>query len=153
MGKYTLALTPSPAVPRSPSRCGITQESSLTRPTRNQVLLESPPTSLSSLRDSAFPNWSLCLQGCPQTHPPSAVREVSKAQSEEWRSFIQPIVGSSLSSLEGRPGPHLSTRSQCSPLPTVTRPGLCKLGGSGQNLLHLFLTPPPRTYTPFDWLP
>nr|XP_033714192.1 SH2 domain-containing adapter protein B isoform X3 [Tursiops truncatus] len=71
-------------------------------------------------------------QGCPQTHPPSAAREVSKAQSEEWRSFIQPIVGSSLSSLEGRPGPHLSTRSQCSPLPTVTRPGLCKLGGSAQ---------------------
>lgn len=57
MGKRTLALfspTPPPAVPRSPSQCGTTQGSSRTCPANSQVLLESPPSSLSSLRDSAF---------------------------------------------------------------------------------------------------
>lgn len=64
MGKCTLvpfSLTPPPTVPRSPSQCGIARESSPTCPASSQVLLESSPTSLSSLRDSASITFPISL--------------------------------------------------------------------------------------------
>lgn len=157
MGKCTLAPfspTPRPAVPRSPSQCGTTQGSSRTCPANSQVLLESPPSSLSSLRDSAFITFPTSPPPESPLNPLPISREVFKAQSEGWHSLIQPTIGSSPSSLEGDqaltclPDPHA-----CPSLPKVTHARLCKLGGSGQNLLHLSLTPPPRTCTPFCRLP
>ena len=88
MGKCRLAPsspTPPPAVPRSPSQCSTAQGSSRTCPANSQVQLESPPSSLSTLRDSASITSRVTPK--PSLHQQS---ERSLKPPEGWHSLIQP---------------------------------------------------------------